>query len=344
VDTRESIGALPPNEEPSTVPLRDGFGRIADDLRISVTDKCNFRCTYCMPAEGLPWLSRDRILSFEEIGRLVTVFVSLGVRTVRLTGGEPLVRGDLSLLVAMIRERSVRDIAMTTNGVLLEEHANPLARAGLRRVNVSLDSLLRHRFAELTRRDMLHRVLAGVRAATEAGLSPVKLNCVVIKDVNDDEVERFAALARRTGLHVRFIEFMPLDADKTWTPDRVVPSREIIERISRVHELTPIDDGPAPARRYVFRDGSPGSIGVIPSVTEPFCGDCNRIRITADGQFRTCLFAQEETDLRALLRQGASDRDIAEVIREAVARKWAGHSIGQAGFRRPERSMSMIGG
>jgi cyclic pyranopterin phosphate synthase len=324
--------------------LVDRFGRIADDLRVSVTDRCNFRCTYCMPAEGLAWLPPEEVLTFEEIARLVGIFVRLGVRTVRLTGGEPLARPDLHTLVRMIRERGVQDLAMTTNGVLLDRLAGPLARSGLKRVNVSVDSLLRHRFAAMTRRDMLHRVVAGVRAAADAGLAPLKLNCVVLRGVNDDEIVDFAALARWTGFDVRFIEFMPLDADQNWTPQQVVPSREVIERIDAVYPLEPVDDGPSPARRYVFSDGTPGSVGVIPSVTEPFCADCNRIRITADGQLRNCLFAHEETDLRTPLRSGAADDEIAVLIRGNVARKWAGHAIGRKGFRPPSRSMSMIGG
>ncbi|HEX9713957.1 MAG TPA: GTP 3',8-cyclase MoaA [Actinomycetota bacterium] len=324
--------------------LVDGFGRIADDLRVSVTDRCNFRCTYCMPAEGVPWLPRQEILSFEEIARLVGVFHALGVKTVRLTGGEPLVRKDVEHLVAMIAAVGIPDLSMTTNGVALPAKARALAEAGLRRINVSVDSLLRHRFAEMTRRDALEQVMEGLRAAEAAGLAPIKLNCVVIRGTNDDEVADFARFARETGYDVRFIEFMPLDADETWTNEQVVPSAEVLATIGATYPLEPIEHGPEPARAYRFSDGSPGSVGVIASVTEPFCSSCNRIRITADGQFRTCLFATEETDLRALLRDGASDDDIAAAIGDAVARKWAGHSIGQPGFERPGRSMSMIGG
>jgi cyclic pyranopterin phosphate synthase len=325
-------------------PLIDAFGRVADDLRVSVTDRCNLRCTYCMPAEGLTWVPRSDILTFEEIDRLVAVFLSLGVRTVRLTGGEPLARRELPALVGMLARRGIPDLSMTTNGVLLAANAEALAAAGLRRINVSVDSLLRHRFASMTRRDLLDRVLEGLRAAERAGLSPIKLNCVVVRGTNDDEVADFARLARATGYEVRFIEFMPLDADETWRPESVVPAREILATIGAAFPLEPVEHGPEPATVYRFADGEPGRIGVIPSVTEPFCASCNRVRITAEGAFRTCLFALDETDLRALLRGGASDAEIEGAIRAAVAGKWAGHHIGKPDFVRPARSMSMIGG
>jgi len=325
-------------------PLIDSFGRIADDLRVSVTDRCNLRCGYCMPPEGMPWLPRSEILTYEEIDRLVGVFMALGVRTIRLTGGEPLARRDLAILVAMLSERAVPDLSLTTNGVLLAEHADTLARAGLRRVNVSVDSLLRHRFAEMTRRDALDRVMEGLRAAESAGLTPIKLNCVVVRGTNDDEVVDFARFARETGYEVRFIEFMPLDAQGAWTRDAVVPSREVLDRIDAAYPIEPVRHGPEPATMWRFRDGARGAVGVIASVSEPFCSSCNRIRITADGQFRTCLFALEETDLRALLRDGATDHQIADVVRAAVAGKWAGHKINDDDFARPARSMSLIGG
>ena len=325
-------------------PLIDSFGRIADDLRVSVTDRCNLRCGYCMPPEGMPWLPRSEILTYEEIDRLVGVFMALGVRTIRLTGGEPLARRDLAILVAMLSERAVPDLSLTTNGVLLAEHADTLARAGLRRVNVSVDSLLRHRFAEMTRRDALDRVMEGLRAAESAGLTPIKLNCVVVRGTNDDEVVDFARFARETGYEVRFIEFMPLDAQGAWTRDAVVPSREVLDRIDAAYPIEPVRHGPEPATMWRFRDGARGAVGVIASVSEPFCSSCNRIRITADGQFRTCLFALEETDLRALLRDGATDHQIADVVRVAVAGKWAGHKINDDDFARPARSMSLIGG
>ena len=326
------------------MPLIDSFGRVADDLRVSVTDRCNLLCTYCMPPEGMQWLPRAQILSYEEIDRLVGVFMSLGVHTVRLTGGEPLARRDLPVLVEMLAARGVPDLSLTTNGVFLAEHAAPLARAGLKRVNVSVDSLLRHRFAEMTRRDALDQVMDGLRAADASGLQPIKLNCVVVRGTNDEEVVDFARFSRETGYEVRFIEFMPLDADETWTRDAVVPSREVLDRIDAVYSIEPIGHGPEPATMWRFRDGARGAIGVIASVSEPFCSSCNRIRITADGQFRTCLFAMQETDLRALLRNGASDTEIADAIRNAVAGKWAGHKINDDDFSRPARSMSLIGG
>jgi cyclic pyranopterin phosphate synthase len=324
--------------------LVDTFGRVADDLRVSVTDRCNFRCAYCMPPEGMNWLPRSEILSYEEIDRLVGIFLSLGVRTVRLTGGEPLVRRDLTTLVSMLAARGVPDLSLTTNGVLLADLAAPLARAGLRRINVSVDSLLRHRFAEMTRRDALDQVMEGLRAAERAGLEPIKLNCVVIRGSNDDEVVDFARFARETGYEIRFIEFMPLDAQGGWSRDAVVPSHEVRARIDAVYPLEPIAHGAEPATMWRFRDGARGAIGAIPSVTEPFCSSCNRIRITADGQFRTCLFALEETDLRGPLRDGATDDDIAAAIRGSVSEKWAGHRINEADFQRPARSMSLIGG
>ena len=329
---------------PPLAPLVDRFGRVADDLRVSLTDRCNFRCTYCMPAEGLAWLPRSDLLTYEEIERLVGVFLDLGVRTVRLTGGEPLLRRGVETLVSLLAARGVPDLSMTTNGLLLAEKAEALVAAGLRRINVSVDSLLRHRFAEMTRRDALERVLDGLRAAERAGLAPIKLNCVVVRGTNEDEVVDFARFARATGYQVRFIEFMPLDAEEGWSRDRVVPSEEVLAAIDRVHPLVPVDHGPEPARVFCFADGAPGGVGVIASVSEPFCGDCNRIRITADGQFRTCLFALEETDLRRLLRAGADDDQIAGAVRDAVTRKWAGHRINEADFVRPARSMSMIGG
>jgi cyclic pyranopterin phosphate synthase len=297
-----------------------------------------------MPPDGMQWLPRAQILSYEEIDRLVGVFMSLGVHTVRLTGGEPLARRDLPVLVEMLAKRRVPDLSLTTNGVFLAEHAGALARAGLSRVNVSVDSLLRHRFAEMTRRDALDQVMEGLRAAEAAGLQPIKLNCVVVRGTNDDEVVDFARFARETGYEVRFIEFMPLDAEETWTRDAVVPSREVLDRIDAIYPIEPIDHGPEPATMWRFRDGARGAIGVIASVSEPFCTSCNRIRVTADGQFRTCLFAMEETDLRALLRNGATDAEIADSITKAVIGKWAGHKINDTDFLRPARSMSLIGG
>ena len=327
--------------------LRDTFGRIADDLRISVTDRCNFRCIYCMPAAGLPWIARDEVLSFEEITRVTRILVSdCGVRTIRLTGGEPLVRKGIEQLTAMIASLDQGlDIAMTTNGILLKEKAAALRSAGLSRLNISLDTLQRQRFRNLARRDALERVLDGIRAAREAGFTKIKLNVVVMRGVNDDEVLDFARLARQEGHEVRFIEFMPLDADGIWTPESVVASREIIDAIDREFPVEPVhDQRPAPATRFRFKDGSPGGIGVIPSVSDAFCKVCNRIRLTAEGRLRTCLFSLQEHDVKSLLRNGGSDDEIREFVREAVWQKEEGHKIGQADFVKPKKTMSQIGG
>lgn len=324
-------------------PLVDTFGRVHRDLRISVTDRCNFRCTYCMPEEGLDWLAREDLLSFEEIERIARVLVNhFGVDSIRLTGGEPLVRAHLSVLVEKLSKLDT-DLAITTNGATLRAHAQKLADAGLRRINISLDSLHRDRFEELTRRDELDRVLDGIDAAVEAGLDPVKINAVVMRGINDDEVVDFATFGRERGVSVRFIEWMPLDADEGWTNEKVVTQAEIVERISAVYPLEPVQRGTEPAQSFRYLDGG-GTIGVIASVTQAFCGNCDRIRLTAEGQFRNCLFAVDEFDLRALLRSGASDDVIAATMQEAVTAKWAGHQIGQELFIRPKRSMSQIGG
>jgi GTP 3',8-cyclase len=327
--------------------LRDSYGRIADDLRISVTDRCNFRCVYCMPAEGLRWLSREEILRFEEIVRLARIFVRrYGVRTIRLTGGEPLVRVRVEELVAMINDLDpTLDITMTTNGVLLRQKARLLAEAGLKRVNVSLDTLHSDRFQELARRDAFARTMDGILAAEEAGLRPIKLNMVVLKGKNDDEVVDFARLAREKGYEVRFIEFMPLDADGIWSNDLVVPSLRLQERIEDEFPLVPADDGrPGPSTDFHFADGAPGGVGFISSVSQAFCRSCNRIRLTAEGGLRTCLFSLRETPLRDLLRGGASDDTLARVIERAVWLKEEGHLINQSGFVKPAKSMSQIGG
>jgi GTP 3',8-cyclase len=325
-------------------PLLDTFGRIADDLRISVTDRCNFRCTYCMPAEGLQWLPREEILRFEEIDRLAGIFRDLGVRSFKLTGGEPTVRAELPKLVGMLRATVPdADMSMTTNGILLDRQAVPLAEAGLDRVSVSCDSLLRHRFAEMTRRDALEKVHAGIAAAVAAGLTPVKINCVVIAGQNDDEAVEFARYARGTGHEVRFIEYMPLDADNSWERDKVVPAADMLQRIDSEFPLVP-EHGPEPATTFRFADGAPGAIGVIASVTEPFCDTCNRLRLTSDGQFRSCLFSLDEVNLRDPMRAGATDDELAGLIRDGVWRKWEGHRINHPDFVRPGRSMSMIGG
>ena len=326
-------------------PLVDGFGRVVTDVRISVVDRCNFRCTYCMPAEGLPWLARDELLTSDEIVRVAELLLGLGVREIKRTGGEPTVRPELPEIVRRLSALDGElDLSLTTNGYLLDRLAIPLKEAGLDRVTVSCDSLLRHRFAEMTRRDALDRVLAGIRAAEAAGLAPIKVNCVVVGGTNDDEAVAFAKLARSTGHEVRFIEYMPLDAEERWAEDRVVPSGALRERIHAVFPLQAVSDGERPARSFRFADGSPGGIGFISSVSEPFCDRCNRVRLTADGQFRACLFSLEETDLRGPLRAGASDEQLEGLVRSAVSAKWAGHRIGRADFVRPARSMSMIGG
>ncbi len=335
----------PTSPTPTVGPLVDTFGRVADDLRLSVTDRCNFRCTYCMPAEGLNWLPKEEILTFEELARLVRIFVGLGVRSIKVTGGEPTVRADLPTLVRMLRDVGPDlDISMTTNGVLLDRLAAPLAAAGLDRVTVSCDSLMRHRFEEMTRRDALEKVLAGIRSAEAAGLTPVKINCVVIGGQNQGEVVDFARWARDTGYQVRFIEYMPLDADHAWERAKVVPSSSIVQAIDEIYPLVPSTPDNEPSTSYRFADGAPGGIGVIASVTQPFCDSCNRLRITAEGQVRACLFALSETDLRGPTRAGASDEELEKLIRADVWGKWSGHRINHPDFVQPERSMSMIGG
>jgi GTP 3',8-cyclase len=335
----------PQTSAPDSGPLIDTFGRVANDLRISVTDRCNFRCTYCMPAEGLAWLPKKEILTFEELTRLLSIFVGLGVASIKVTGGEPTVRADLPDLVRMFRAVGPElDISITTNGVLLDKLAAPLAQAGVDRATVSCDSLLRHRFAEMTRRDALDKVLAGLRAAEAAELKPIKINCVVIGGTNDDEIVDFARWSRETGYEVRFIEYMPLDAEHAWERSKVVPSARVLSAVNAEFPLTGAGANNEPAATYRFADGAPGAIGVIASVTEPFCETCNRLRITAEGQFRSCLFALEETDLRGPMRAGASDEELASLIRGAVWGKWSGHRINHPDFVQPARSMSMIGG
>jgi cyclic pyranopterin phosphate synthase len=294
----------------------------------------------------MPWLPKDQILSFEEIARLTTLLVESGVRSIKVTGGEPLVRRDVAVLVGMIRSLSDElDISITTNGFLLGQNARALKDAGLDRVTVSCDSLIKHRFADMTLRDALDEVLEGLRVAADLGLTPVKINCVVIRDKNEDEALDFARLARSTGYDVRFVEYMPLDAQEQWSSAGVVPGAEIVERISSVFPLErDTDDEPEPATPYRFADGAPGRIGVIPSVTEPFCDSCNRLRLTADGNLRACLFSLEETDLVGPMRAGASDDELAILARDCIAGKWSGHRIGKEDFVRPARSMSLIGG
>jgi cyclic pyranopterin phosphate synthase len=327
----------------TTQPLVDGFGRVHRDLRISITDRCNFRCGYCLPEEGIEWLPRDEVLSYEEIERVARVFVErYGFESIRITGGEPTVRARLPVLVDKLARLDV-DLALTTNGASLALIAGDLVAAGLERINVSLDTLRPDRFVQMTRRDALPAVLDGIDAAVAAGLHPVKVNSVVMRGVNDDEIVDFACFGRERGVTVRFIEFMPLDAQGAWQRDQVVRAAEIAARIDAVFPLEALPRGSEPAARWRYRDGA-GEIGVIGSVSEPFCGSCDRVRLTADGRLRSCLFALDEYDLRPILRGGGGDDALASLIEEGVAAKWAGHHIGRETFVRPPRSMSQIGG
>ena len=324
--------------------LVDPHGRTVRDLRISVTDRCNLRCRYCMPAEGMDWLPRADLLTYEEIERVARVCVErFAFDGIRITGGEPTVRAHLPVLLEKLA-RLGTDLSLTTNGASLRLVAGDLRAAGLRRINVSLDSLRPETFHAITRRSALEQVIDGIDAALDAGLSPVKVNCVLIRGVNDGEILDFAAFGRDRGVTIRFIEFMPLDADDGWSGGAVVPAVEVVAAIGTGYPLDPVEvRGSAPAERFRYRDGR-GEVGVVASVTESFCGSCDRVRLTADGMFRNCLFAVQETDLRSILRSGGSDDDVAAAIAADVGAKWAGHSIGQVTFIRPGRSMSQIGG
>ena len=337
--------------------LVDPFGRTIRDLRISVTDRCNFRCTYCMPEEGMKWVPRSEVLSFEEFHRLARIFVErFEVDGLRLTGGEPTVRAHLPVLVHKLAQLRVPatsdsplaghkpDLSITTNGATFRLLAHELRQAGLDRVNISLDTLQRDKFLQMTRRDELASVLDGIEAAKEAGFRPVKINTVIERGVNDDEVLDLARFGRDNDVEVRFIEFMPLDATGHWMNDKVVTQDEIVSAIQAEFPLEQVPArGAAPADRWRYLDGM-GMVGVIPTVSKPFCGDCDRVRLTADGQFRTCLFATTDFDFRALMRAGASDDELSMEIQRAVGTKWAGHQINQVNFIRPNRSMSQIGG
>ena len=325
-------------------PLIDGHGRPIGDVRVSVTDRCNFRCRYCMPAQGLPWLERDELLTYEELSRVIALLASMGVHDVRLTGGEPLLRKELWRLVEQIAPL-VEDLSLTTNGVLLPQQVESLVRAGLRRVNVSLDALDPERFAEITRRDQLDRVLAGLAAAeAQPALRPVRVNVVAIRGFTEPEVLAFAELARERPFEVRFIEYMPLDADHAWEPADVLRGEEVRAMVEAVHPLEPVGrERHGTSRRWRFADGS-GELGFINPVSEPFCGDCNRIRLTAEGMLRTCLFSLHETDLRGPLRAGAGDDELEAIVRAAVWRKELKHHVNDPGFVQPARSMSRIGG
>jgi cyclic pyranopterin phosphate synthase len=330
-----------------TSPLIDSFGRAHDNLRISVTDRCNIRCFYCMPETGVQFTERSEILSFEEIERFVRVAVRLGIRKLRITGGEPLVRRDLPVLIRkLVSIPGIQDLALTTNAVLLGEMAEPLYAAGLRRINIHLDTLDRERFRHITRRDDLDKVLAGIDACLRLGYGPVKLNAVAIKDLTEPDIVPIARFCRERGIEARFIEFMPLDAQQLWGRKRVLSADEMIDTLSR--EISPLAEIPdrdprAPATEYRYTDGG-GRVGFIASVTQPFCLNCNRIRLTADGKLRYCLFAIEEADVKSLLRSDAHDDEIAALIRSNVKDKWAGHEINSARFVPPPRPMYAIGG
>jgi GTP 3',8-cyclase len=325
-------------------PLVDGHGRAIGDVRVSVTDRCNFRCRYCMPAQGLPWLEREELLTYEELARVIALLASMGVRDLRLTGGEPLLRRELWRLVEQVAPL-VDDLSLTTNGVLLPAQVEELVRAGLRRVNVSLDALDPERFAEITRRDQLDRVLAGLAAAeARPELRPVRVNVVAIRGFTEPEVLAFAELARSRPFEVRFIEYMPLDADHAWEPADVLTGEEVRAIVEAAYPLEPVGrERHGTSRRWRFADGA-GELGFINPVSEPFCGDCNRIRLTAEGQLRTCLFSLGETDLRGPLRAGASDAELEALVRAAVWRKELKHRVNDPGFVQPARSMSRIGG
>ena len=325
--------------------LFDKFGRQITDLRISVTDRCNFRCVYCRSADPENYREHDEILSWPELQRLARIFVSLGIGKVRLTGGEPMVRDGLEQFIAYLHGIGVRDLSMTTNGRLLADRCDALISAGLHRINVSLDSLDPIKFEKITRTRSYDSVMRGIDAAQATRFAPVKVNAVLVRGFNEDEVEAFGAFARERGLIMRFIEFMPLDADRHWSRELVVPAAEVYERI---HTQWPLEQIPheesETARKYRFADGAPGEIGLIAPVTQPFCGHCSRIRLTADGKLRTCLFSKEDRDLRALLRAKNSDDEIVEWVREVVNDKEEGHRINEPGFVPPSRTMVFIGG
>jgi cyclic pyranopterin phosphate synthase len=327
--------------------LTDSFGRTHDNLRISVTDRCNIRCFYCMPEDGVQFVKRSEILDFEEIERFVRIAVGLGVNKLRITGGEPLVRRDLPVLIGRLASiPGIRDLALTTNGVLLPELAAPLYEAGLRRINVHIDTLDRDRFRQITRRDDLEKVLAGLEACKRLGYTRIKLNAVAVKNLVEPDIVPLARYARENGFEVRYIEFMPLDAQNLWDRGKVLLADDIIETLSReISPLIPVPDPDprAPATEYNFADGI-GQVGFIASVSRPFCLNCNRIRLTADGKLRYCLFAIEEDDVKSLMRAGASDAEIADLIRRNLAGKWEGHEINSKGFVAPPRPMYSIGG
>ena len=328
--------------------LTDAYGRVATDLRVSLTDRCNLRCAYCMPPEGLDWLPKPEVLTGDEIVRLITIGVeALGIREVRFTGGEPLLRSDLADIIAASAALAPRpEISLTTNGIGLERRAAGLKSAGLDRINVSLDTVRPEVFRKLTRRDRLDDVLTGLAAAAAAGLTPVKVNAVLMRDLNHDEAPELLAYCLERGYELRFIEQMPLDAQHGWKRTEMVTSGEVLASLSAAFEIS--DDiersrGAAPAETFLV-NGGPARVGVIAAVTRPFCGACDRVRLTADGQVRNCLFARSESDLRSALRSGATDAEIADRWRAAVSSKLPGHGINDPAFLQPERPMSAIGG
>ena len=334
--------------ETPTPGLVDRFGRVHRDLRISLTDRCSLRCTYCMPADGVPWLPGESMLSTAELVRVARVAVDLGIRGIRLTGGEPLLRPDVVDVVAALAELGTAgdhpEISLTTNALRLPAMAGPLKDAGLSRVNVSLDTLDRERYQQLTRRDRLPQVIAGLAAAQAVGFAPIKLNAVAMRGVNDAEVVDLVRFAIDHGYEMRFIEQMPLDAGHTWDRTQMVTQAEILEQLAAEFTLTELPGrGTAPAQKWLVDDG-PGTVGVIASVTSPFCGSCDRLRLTADGQLRACLFSAGETDVRTVVRTGGDDEAIAAALRVCVAGKRAGHDIDDPSFLQPNRPMSAIGG
>jgi GTP 3',8-cyclase len=331
------------NDSPKLV---DGMGRTIVNLRISVTDRCNFRCTYCMPADNVEFMDRSNLLTFEEIHQVVTVAASLGINRIRLTGGEPLMRKDLPTLIKMINEvEGINDIALTTNAFFLKDQAQSLLDAGLKRLNVSLDSLDPEKFRDVNRRDCLQSVLEGLDAARKVGFKSIKINAVAVRNFSETEIMGLIEYGRSDGFEVRFIEFMPLDSDKVWERDKVLFGHEIIDLIKEKYELVPVDNSLeiGPASEYTFADGK-GKIGIITAVSNPFCDHCNRIRMTADGKLRTCLFSTDETNLKEMIRSGATNESIAEKIHQAVLVKEPGHKINLDDFERPDRAMHAIGG
>ena len=322
------------------------MGRTIVNLRISVTDRCNFRCTYCMPADNVEFMDRTNLLSFEEIHRVVTVASGLGINRIRLTGGEPLMRKDLPTLIKMINEvEGINDVAMTTNAFFLKDQAQSLKDAGLKRLNVSLDALDPEKFRDVNRRDCLQAVLDGLDTARKVGFKSIKINAVAVRNFSESEIMGLIEYGRSDGFEVRFIEFMPLDSDKVWERDKVLFGHEIIKLIKEKYELVPVDNSLeiGPASEYTFADGK-GKIGIITAVSNPFCDHCNRIRMTADGKLRTCLFSADETNLKEMIRSGKSDENIADTIRQAVLIKEPGHKINLDDFERPDRAMHAIGG